>query len=101
MDTNWLYLDNPSYEQRKKIDEFFKGLNITLRLVDSEAAADIIIRWPSERLECDERTLYADGFSSCSNAFKAAAEMGVEKVILGEFLNLLNIKLKECQLGCF
>ena len=101
MMTKSIYLNNPTTEQAKKVEEFFAGHNIGASTVDSEDAAEVTIHWLTERQECDESNLYAHGFSTCPVAFKTAAKLGVDRDIFGQLLNTLEIKLKGCQFGCF
>ena len=101
MQTKPIYLDNPTPEQKKKLDDFFTGAGVSAKFADSMEDAVITVQWPNERHECDENNLFADGFSTCPNAFKVAAKIGVERAVFGQFLNALDIKLKQCQFGCF
>jgi len=101
IETKPIYLDNPTAEQKKKLQEFFTGEGVTAKFADSMEDGVITIQWPNERYECDENNLFADGFSTCPTAFKVAAKLGVKRGIYGKFLNVLDIKLKQCQFGCF
>jgi hypothetical protein len=42
-----------------------------------------------------------NGRIPCAAAFRLAEELGITRSRLGEFLNELNIKIIQCQLGCF
>ena len=42
-----------------------------------------------------------NGRIPCAVAFKLAEELGITRSRLGELLNELNIKVMQCQLGCF
>ena len=42
-----------------------------------------------------------NGRIPCAAAFKLAEELGITRSRLGELLNELNIKIIQCQLGCF
>jgi hypothetical protein len=42
-----------------------------------------------------------NGRIPCAAAFKLAEELGITRSRLGELLNELNIKISQCQLGCF
>jgi hypothetical protein len=101
METKGIFLDGHTDEAKGKIVEFFSAAGITPIFVDSAADAVVTIHWPTERVECDENNLYADGFSTCQTAFKIAGKLGIERGLFGEFVNLLSIKLKQCQFGCF
>ena len=42
-----------------------------------------------------------NGRIPCAAAFKLAEELGITRSRLGDLLNELNIKIIQCQLGCF
>jgi hypothetical protein len=42
-----------------------------------------------------------NGRIPCAAAFKLSEELGLTRSRLGELLNELNIKIIQCQLGCF
>jgi hypothetical protein len=42
-----------------------------------------------------------NGRIPCAAAFQLAEELGLTRSRLGELLNELNIKINQCQLGCF
>jgi hypothetical protein len=43
----------------------------------------------------------ADNRIECKRAQALAEELGVPMIVVGRALNLLNIKIVQCQLGCF
>jgi len=42
-----------------------------------------------------------EGRISCLDAHKLAGKLGVELLIIGKACDELNIRIKNCQLGCF
>jgi hypothetical protein len=42
-----------------------------------------------------------NGRIPCAAAFQLAEELGLTRSRLGELFNELNIKISQCQLGCF
>ncbi len=42
-----------------------------------------------------------NGKIPCAAAFKLAEDLGITRSRLGELFNELNIKIIQCQLGCF
>ena len=42
-----------------------------------------------------------EGRLSCLDAHKLAGKLGVELLIIGRACDELNIRIKNCQLGCF
>jgi hypothetical protein len=42
-----------------------------------------------------------DGKLPCAVCFKIAEDYGISKREMGEILNEINIRITQCQLGCF
>lgn len=42
-----------------------------------------------------------DGKLPCAACFKIAEDFGISKKEMGEILNEINIRITQCQLGCF
>lgn len=42
-----------------------------------------------------------DGKLPCAICFKIAEDFGISKREMGEILNEINIRVSQCQLGCF
>jgi hypothetical protein len=42
-----------------------------------------------------------DGKLPCAVCFKIADDFGISKRQIGEILNEINVKISQCQLGCF
>jgi len=42
-----------------------------------------------------------DGKLPCALCFKMADDFGISRKEMGEILNEMNIKISQCQLGCF
>jgi len=42
-----------------------------------------------------------DGKLPCAVCFKIAEDFGISKKKMGEILNEINIRVTQCQLGCF
>ncbi len=64
--------------------------NCTIKIADSE-----------ESRESVENTLYAGGWIRCSVARRLSVTLGTTEKKTGALLNLLNIKIRDCELGCF
>ena len=54
-----------------------------------------------ERPQCDLDTLHAGGWIPCAMALGIALKLQVDPLKLGALLNLLDIKVRACSLGCF
>ncbi|MBS3907773.1 MAG: hypothetical protein KGZ49_12135 [Syntrophaceae bacterium] len=42
-----------------------------------------------------------DGKIPCAMCFKIAEDFGISKREMGQILNEINIRISQCQLGCF
>jgi len=42
-----------------------------------------------------------EGKLPCTVCFKVAEDFGISKKEMGQILNEINIKISQCQLGCF
>ena len=101
MEIKPLYLDNPPEGLAEKIEGLFASSDTKVRWADSDDTAALAISWPDDRKDSDGTNIYSGGYIACANAFKAAARSGMDLTTFGEFLNLLDVKLRQCQLGCF
>ena len=54
-----------------------------------------------EELKNRIRAAAPTGKIPCATAFRLAEELGLSRKDLGELLNELQIKIIQCQLGCF
>ena len=84
----------------ERVRDFVRAEGISLEVVSSGEAA-VEVAESAERRPCDVRTLYAGGWISCAVAWGVAKKLGVERASFGRLLNALDIKIRECQLGCF
>ena len=69
-------------------------------ITDSAEEATLVIR-PGERLESDLDSVYAGGWIACAIARAQAERLGISLTCMGELLDLLNVKVRACGLGCF
>ena len=58
---------------------------------------------PMERQKLEKAILEKarEGKISCAVCFKIADDLGISKKDLGKVLNELNVRISQCQLGCF
>ncbi len=54
-----------------------------------------------ERSKCGSETLYENGWITCTNARELAHRLNIEMKDAGRLLDFLNIKIRDCELGCF
>lgn len=80
--------------------EFVRDKAIALEVVDGDG--DLRIEDSGdERLESDMDVLYSGGWVSCSIARDLAGKLEVSLEQMGDMLDHLNIKVRQCGLGCF
>jgi len=96
-----IYLDGSTDDQRASLGEFLGSIEAPAALAESADEAHVIIDWPDERRESEYNRLHSGGRISCAEAFKAAGLLRMERGDMGRLLNLLEIKIHSCQLGCF
>ena len=84
----------------KDFKKFIEDSGIALEI--AQTGCDLTVKDSgTERLQSDLETLYSGGWISCPNAFALAGKLGVPVAQIGEMLNCLKVKVKNCQLGCF
>jgi len=54
-----------------------------------------------KRLEEVIKEKAKDGKIPCAMCFKVAEDFGISKREIGQILNEINIRISQCQLGCF
>lgn len=79
-----------------------KAIDVEVVTDSFDSSSDVIVEDSGqERLESDLRILYSGGWISCNNAWGLADRMEVSFGQMGAVLNHLDVKIKQCQLGCF
>lgn len=84
----------------EKVKELLQAEGISLEVV-SGGDATLEVLESAERRQCAPSTLYSGGWISCAVAWGLAQKLGVERGSFGRLLDSLDIKIRECQLGCF
>jgi len=82
------------------VAEFVRVEKIPVTLRDLPDCTVRVCLTPGEA-ESDLKTLHAGGWITCSTARAIAAQLKMDGRKMGRLLNLLNIRIRECQLGCF
>ena len=90
----------------ESVADFVKEHSIPLYVAstdDASSSADRIVRVVccDERLQSDSSTLYSDGWITCATARAMGAELDVGLMNMGNLLDFLNVKVRQCELGCF
>ena len=75
-----------------------EGIQIELTQEDN---SDVRILLNDDRKESDLETLYPGGWIACPAALAMAKKLQLKTIQIGAILDHLNIKVKQCSLGCF
>ena len=85
---------------RAKAEEFVRTTAADIELVHEEPC-DVRVVVSEGRQQSDLQTIQAGGWIACATAWAMAARHDLSVRKLGELLNLFDVKIKECCLGCF
>ncbi|HUW82410.1 MAG TPA: hypothetical protein VMZ31_06375 [Phycisphaerae bacterium] len=80
--------------------EFLATESIPLDVVTSGQSA-LRVEASTTRQQCKTDVLYTGGWIACSQALKIADALDIGAGSMGKLLNLLDIRVRQCQLGCF
>lgn len=84
----------------QKLIKFINDSNIALEVVAEDG--DLKIELSGEqKLKSNLSTLYSGSWVSCATARATAANLAITLKQMGEMLNVINVKVKQCGLGCF
>ena len=85
---------------REKVETLVKLKSIPLMVV-SQGSGDVNVIESSERKECSGSILYTGGWIRCIVALGLADRLKIGFKNMGKLLNNLEIKIRDCSLGCF
>jgi hypothetical protein len=86
---------------RSDFSAFLTQENIPLAVTSSDAGDVKIAPAEGERRECEMSILYQGGWIRCETARSAADRLSLKYREFGKVLDFLDIKIRECELGCF
>lgn len=86
--------------RRAAMEEFLRREALNWGIVDPPGG-DLGIVEAAPKTECSGLTLHPGGRMPCAVAMAMAESCGVPGRTVGRLLNLLEIKVHDCQLGCF
>ncbi len=87
-------------EMLAEVVNFVNAEGIALAVVPGDDCTVRVVR-AQERRRCGLRRLYAGGFIACETARGAAVKLGIRTRQMGRLLDFLNIRVRNCGLGCF
>ena len=85
---------------RESVGAFVEGQEIPLRVACTDKCA-VRVAEAGDPAQCDLCTLYSGGWITCTTARAMASKLKIAPRQIGELLNHLNVKIRECELGCF
>ena len=85
---------------RDELRQFGESRGVDIQIV-AEPPHDCRVLVSDGRNECSPETLHKGGFIKCETARATAKRWSVPMIEFGSLLNLLDIKIRECGLGCF
>lgn len=80
--------------------EFLTTEAIPLDVATSGESA-VRVETSTTRQQCRTDVLYTGGWIACSEAFTIADTLGIGAGNMGKLLDRLDIRVRQCQLGCF
>ncbi|MHA1540387.1 MAG: molybdenum cofactor guanylyltransferase [Alphaproteobacteria bacterium] len=83
----------------ERVLAFFKENNLVLE--NTEGAAVAIVNPEEEWLRCTRTEIYIGGKIPCEAAKQMAENVGIRPPVMGAFFEHLDVKIKDCKLGCF
>jgi hypothetical protein len=86
--------------RRAAIEEFLLREALDWAIVDPPGGYLRLVE-AAPKTECTGLTLHPGGRIPCAVALAMAESCGVPGKTVGRLLNLLEIKVRDCQLGCF
>jgi len=87
-------------ETAGKLKAFAESEGIPLEIV-REGPAELRVVCSQERVESTGSTLHIGGWMRCPVARETAARLGMDPKQFGRLLDILDIKIRDCELGCF
>lgn len=83
-----------------KLVQFGKESDLTIEWAEPEEA-DLCVSTTETHEFCKEQTLYAGGLIRCAMALSLAKHLHLPLLTFGALLEHLDIRVRECSLGCF
>jgi len=87
--------------RREAIEAFLQEEGIDWTVSADGAGELTVVEAEGPESACDRRRLHAGGRIDCATALALAEERRVPSESIGRLMNLLGIRIRNCQLGCF
>ena len=87
-------------ELRETVGAFIKAEGVSIETVSGGGGGVQVVK-SAGRQQSDASTLESGGWITCSTARGVADKLGIDGLVMGKLLDLLNVKVRQCELGCF
>ncbi len=85
---------------RAEVERFVEGKGVPLNIVEP-GGGDVDVAECGERRESAVSQLCRGGWIRCGTALALAQRLNIKTGDLGSLLDVLDIKVRDCSLGCF
>ena len=85
---------------RERVGAFLSAEAPAIEMV-SDGGGTVRIVQSAERRQSNPTTLQAGGWITCPTARAMAAKLQIDGRKMGKLLDLLDVKVRVCELGCF
>ena len=93
-------IDAPA-DMADDLSGFLSAKSIDLSVVTDESGVVKIAPSGPERQESDLETIYSGGWITCTRARALGKKLSIASRDVGGLLDHLDVKIRECELGCF
>ena len=69
--------------------------------VSTEGSGTVQVVEAQDGVQSSSALLQAGGWITCPDAFAMAGRLGIPTQSVGKLLDLLDVRIRSCQLGCF
>jgi len=87
-------------EIQQAVAAFVEAEEIAVQVVSAGECTVRVVQ-AEGRQESDLSMLYAGGWIACRTAMAAASKLDISLLKMGKLLDHLNVKIRQCSLGCF
>ena len=84
----------------EKVAEFVRTAGLGCEVLTGEGGVIQVVE-AAEGEQSTASTLRSGGWIACEDAFKVATQLEIPTQVTGKLMNVLDIRIRNCQLGCF
>lgn len=87
--------------RRAELERFLRDEGLDWTVVEDGAGTLNVSAGGTDPAPCTKQVLHPGGRIDCSTALSMAEELRTDSRSIGRLMNLLGIRIRNCQLGCF